>query len=451
MNVPNINIKEILAKLSVLKNNMSLLVPIIIAVVGLLLVVPTRILSARLRGAVEKTSVTDGKDIERITRELAPENLKPLSQKQLDAMAQDANQIEQLMEQAGKRELLSYDLFPDTNDQSRELFTQFGQRYRQGIATLVKSLNPGECPTTTEIQTALSNAPRPLDATGGGYGYGVPSFGMGNASYQGAGMTLDSLTDAQRNIVDQLCLGKARGARIYAALSDVSGYTYWGNWTFENRDKAYQDCWYWQLGYWVIEDVVATIQQMNGSAENVVTAPVKRLMNVSFAFRRPTYGMQGAYGGGGSGLGTRTEGERPVYVTGPTSGLTTPCTGRICNENADVIHFDVQVVVDATQVMPFMQALCTAKEHRYRGSQGNEPEQKFQHNQITILETSVKPIEPKDVTHLLYRYGDREVTELELICEYMFCRTPAYQGIKPPQARKDLGETVEGAAAGTTP
>jgi hypothetical protein len=436
MKAPNVNLKDILAKLSVLKSNLSLLLPIIIAVVGLLLVVPTRILSARLRATVEKTSVNAGKGIDQLDKDLSSKDLKIVSQKYLDAAAQDANDCEKLMDQSVKRELLSYVLFPDTNDQSRELFDQFGQRYREGVAALIQSLKPGESPTTAEIQTALASVPRPVDAAGG-YGYALGGLG-GAGAYQGTGLTLDSLTDAQRKMIDQLCTGKAREARIYASLADVAGYADWSRWTFENRDNAFRDCWYWQLGYWVIEDVAATIQQMNGSAESVVTAPVKRLMNVSFTFRKAGLAVVARpYGGGG---GARAATERPPYVISPIKGvLVTPCTGRVCNGDFDVIHFDLQVVVDATQVVPFMQALCSAKEHRFCGFDGKEPPQTYKHNQITILETTMRQIESRDVNHLRYRYGDRPMVELELICEYLFNKTPAYEGLKPAQVKADLG------------
>ncbi len=441
MKSPNIDIKDIkniLAKLSVLKNNLGLLVPIVIAVVGLLLVIPTGILSARLCSTAQKNSVEVGNQIKQITARLQED--KPVPQKLLDAMVQDANQIERLMEQANKRELLNYAVFLDPNDLSRERFTQFGQRYREGVAALIGGLNPGDAPVLEDILAALTSALRPTDAAGGAYGPGRAA----ELSPQ-SNLSFESLTDAQRKIIEQLCLGKALGARIYASPSDVAGYTTWAGWTFQGYDEAYRDCWYWQLGYWIVEDVVATIQQMNGAAENITTAPVKRLMGVSFAFRQPGYGARTGGGNVVAAVGS-SESERPVYVTGPTKGLTgTPCTARICNATADVLHFEVQVVVDATQVMPFMQALCSAKPHRYRGVDGTEPEQKFEHNQITILEFTEDPVEPTDLPHRFYRYGDRRAAKLDLICEYLLTRTPAYERIKPVQAKKDLGEGADAA------
>jgi hypothetical protein len=441
MNAPKIDIKEILAKLSVLKNNLSLLVPIIIAVVALLLVIPTRMLSARLRDMIDKTSVSAGKEIDRLVDDLAPDKIKNLSEKYLAAANQDANEFDKLMDQMVKRELLSYELFPDTNDQSRELFAQFGQRYREGVTTMLQGLHPGECPSFAEIQAAMASTAQGLEAGGRGAYGGMPGMGAGGGGgmYGGGMLSFENMTEAQRKILDQVCRDKAANAKVYATLTDVAGYTYWGNWTFEDRDKAYRDCWYWQLGYWVVEDVLNTIQQMNAPSQNALEAPVKRIMNLGFTFRRAMMpGTRSAYPGA-----NRAEGERPVYVTQPYKGLAMPLTGRICNESGDVVHFNVQVVIEAAQLLPFVQTLCSAKEHRFRGDKGQDPEQKYKHNQITVLETVVRPIEPRDNNHTLYRYGDRPVVELELICEYLFNRTPAYDGLKPKVALDDLKPVTE--------
>jgi len=64
------------------------------------------------------------------------------------------------------------------------------------------------------------------------------------------------------------------------------------------------------------------------------------------------------------------------------------------------------------------------------GLEALEPEQEFKHNQITILETSIRPIDPQDKGHNLYRYGEDAVVELELVCEYLLHRE-SYEQIKP--------------------
>jgi len=58
MNLPNI--KEIFGKLSVIKNNMALLVPIIIVVFAALLFVPTYLIGSRLNNHIADESISKG-------------------------------------------------------------------------------------------------------------------------------------------------------------------------------------------------------------------------------------------------------------------------------------------------------------------------------------------------------------------------------------------------------
>ena len=78
----DINFKDILQKLSVFKNNTALLVPIIIAVVGLLLLIPAHLFSRSVTAQVQKASVTDlGSKVDRYTRDQSP----PVQEASLDA------------------------------------------------------------------------------------------------------------------------------------------------------------------------------------------------------------------------------------------------------------------------------------------------------------------------------------------------------------------------------
>jgi hypothetical protein len=93
--------------------------------------------------------------------------------------------------------------------------------------------------------------------------------------------------------------------------------------------------------------------------------------------------------------------------------------------------------VKSQSVLPFIDELCSAKEHTFRGWSGTEPEQTFKHNQITVLETNITPVVVNDSgrrssadVHELYRYGDDAVVEVEFVCEYIFERA-GYDEIKP--------------------
>jgi hypothetical protein len=91
-----------------------------------------------------------------------------------------------------------------------------------------------------------------------------------------------------------------------------------------------------------------------------------------------------------------------------------------------------------------MKELCSVKEHQFRGYpdpndpvQTLQPAQTFKHNQITILETTMGSINPNDMTHRYYRYGDAPVVSLDLICEYIFDRE-GYEKIIPQPAEDTL-------------
>jgi hypothetical protein len=455
----NINVKDIFKKLSFLKNNLSLLAPILIAVAALLLFIPTRILGSRLRKTMEQQSAQTGRTITSLAGQLEEAARARQMEPYINAYAHDANQIENLMKQTTLREMLSYRLFPDTNERTTLLFEEFAQKYHSGVDAMLQSVKAGAPPTDAEIQAAMQKAPQPgMGAYGspyGGYGPGGPgrtpsmSPTMSSSSPyggygRGMGMASMAMTDTQRKIFDTICLEKAQAAGTYVGPVDVAGYVYWADWKFENRDAAYKDCWYWQMGYWMIEDVFTAVREMNKSSSSVVDAPVKRVMNVSFVLGRTT---GRAIRRAGRGLRAKKEGENPLYVTSAKEGMTTPCSGRFSCEEYDVMHFNVRTVVDAKDTLAFMKQLCAAKPHKFSGWKGNEPAQTHLHNQITILESGTAPVDPESIEHMAYRYGDAQVVELDLICEYVFNKA-AYEGIKPQQVKSDITTAIESATKG---
>ncbi len=126
---------------------------------------------------------------------------------------------------------------------------------------------------------------------------------------------------------------------------------------------------------------------------------------------------------------------RPSYVLPFEGELTKPYTGRSCNDEVDVVHFNTVVVVSTKAVLPFMQQLCSAKQHKSRGFSNKEQEQISKHNQITILESNIRSIDRGDKTHSLYRYVEDSVVELDLTCEYIFNKN-GYDKIKPELIKK---------------
>jgi len=140
--------------------------------------------------------------------------------------------------------------------------------------------------------------------------------------------------------------------------------------------------------------------------------------------------------------GIGTAGEKPGYVLSIDDGLTNPCTKRICNNDIDVVHFRVAVVLSTKVVLPFMQKLCSAKQHKFSGWDNNGQEQVFGHNQITILEYSIASIDREDRTHKHYRYGEDAVVKLDLSCEYIFNKN-GYDEVKPEAVKKSVKKLLD--------
>jgi len=465
MDMPNF--KDVVQKLSVFKNNVSLLVSVIIALVSVLLFIPTQLMSSRLKEQIEQASVNNCKKVQ--TWQANPiyrDQWKEEEKRQIEH-ANDANEIAKLAMQSTQRELLSYDVFPKPKDRSTLIFKQFGQRFREGVDELITRVKGRDCPTEVELERGLEDSTATQRSrVGGRWPMTEPSIGpsMGTSIRSPTTSSRNPLIDpyggmygmmgeVRRTIIDEICRQRAQSCSVYVNPLDIAGYEFWADYKLAvDPNKAIEDCWYHQLAYWVTEDTFDTIGAMNSGYDNVMTAPVKRLLNISFTMGLKRPGAAGSVFTGLSRLRrSRTkkdESDKPSYVFSINDGLTETCTGRFTDENEgiDVIHFNVAVVISTKAVLPFMQQLCSAKQHVIpdMGPVAGNPNRKPQdapnskHNQITILETKVRSLDQNELeglAHRFYRYGDDTTVELNLICEYIFNKK-GYDDIKPESAKK---------------
>ena len=446
MDIPNF--KDIVQKLSVFKNNLSLLVPVIIVLVSVLLFVPTQLMSSKLRQQVEQESISKGA---RIVLDLQDQVVSReqyiVEAERQKAHANDANAIEALAMQNTQRQLLSYDIFPEPNGSSTLVFLEFGKHFREAIDELIVRVNGRDRPTDAELSRALENSSA-LSTKRRSSAYSMESsmaYSVGSPrspSGGSRGMSRMYKSDIERMILEQVCKERAASISVYVNSADLSGYNYWADYKYDVLiEKAVEDCWYHQLAFWAMEDVFDTIIAMNSDHENVLTAPVKRFLRISFTMglKRP------GSGGGGVNRGFRRtniqkdEADKPIYVLSTTDGLTESCTGRFSDDDIDVIHFNVAVVVGTKSVLPFMQELCSAKEHKFSGYiEGLDQPKTYKHNQISILESKTVSANPEELDHRYYSYGEDSVVELDLICEYIFNKK-GYEEIIPASVKKTLG------------
>jgi len=428
-------VKDLLKKLSFLKDYSALLTPIIIVVVAALLFIPTHLMNRKLRKDVEKASVSIGRDVRFLSEDTVSIDQGREMEKYLLELANDANRISLLAKQSTQRELLSYTIFPEPKETSRLIFEKFGQEFRKKVEGLIKSVNARDCPTRAEMQESMQRSPSPTAAGGGG---GMLDF-MPMSGVEGFGGTITEI----------ICREKAESAGVYASLDGISGYKFWEKYNYSGIEQAVKDCWYYQVGYWIIEDVFKTVGKCNDGSQTVFTSPVKRIVNIRFGLGFTDFRRSGR---------VEAAGRKPKYVLSVNEGLATPWTARYTNDDIDVVHFNVVVVVRAKDVLPFIKELCSAKEHKFRGFQGQGSQQTFRHNQITVLEYDISSInrgmatgqysDEREMmfdagmdglqleTHRLHRYGNDAVVRLDLICEYIFNKN-GYEEIKPESVKKE--------------
>jgi hypothetical protein len=506
---------EKLGALKGLKNYMNLMVPLIIAVVAGLMFVPTALLSGGLKQRVTSQSVRTGRELDTMIGSPTSKDQYLEERKQLETYAADANRIELMAKESCGRDLLSYKIFPAPTDTSVLIFEEFGKRYRAGIEAQIAELRGHDAPAEAELsehlrsvqgQSAVGGVPgagglmsaySPYSPYGAAAGRQTGARGAGVAGVPGGPGDYTMGNPVVEQIIEAACLEKAQGSGLYVNPTNVAGYTFWTQYRYDaGVAQAVSDCWYWQLGYWIIEDVFDTLHESNASARDVLDAPVKRLMQVGFARSMMMLG-QGAGYGGGYGYGYPTGGQssssnqiepEPRYVLSPYDGLAMPpCTARVSQGNIHVVHFDLTVVVKAGAVMDFMKQLCSAKTHAYLGPDGRQPAKKYKHNQITILEVTQRAVDRSNSasalggygygmagaggaypyptgggaggagagmgmmgldssSHQMYRYGQDAVVELDLICEYVFEKA-AYEALIPEAIKK----VVDNPAGATNP
>ena len=391
----------------ILKKNTVIIIPVAIALAAALLFVPTYLMRGKIKVSLGE-SVKVGSEVASAERTVVSSKQYEEAKKYEDIYQADANEIENLARQAGQRELISYKIFPEPNEKSAQIFNEFRKSYASAFAGLTKDMNALDAPTDNEIRKQAGS----VDITTDAASRGSPS---------------ESSND---KIVELMRKRRSEEVSVYASPKAFSGYAVWDKWEYSGVDSAVKSCWYCQLAYWIHKDVVDTIKYMNQGFSNTTKSSVKRLLNVRFTNSTADNGL-----------------ELPVYVTKVGNGLCLPWTGRICNDQIDVVHFSLSVIIRADDVLKFMTALCSEKEHTFAGYKDNQKPEKYKHNQITILQSSIVPIDRENAEHKRYYYGENAVVLLNLVCEYDFIRK-GYDSVKP---RFIQVTDINGVVPGTQP
>ncbi len=416
-----------------IKKYMALLIPAGILLLALLLLIPTILKGKSLRKDMED-SVRQASNVNKWISNAPSSEQARLEEVYQNEHARDAEAIEMQLRQATTRELISYNVFPEPTDTSVQIFTDFGKKFREKLDSLISQMDARSAPTDQEVHLELLRR------------------GGDSRSERSMSRTRDTrdrnpAADVTLAIENAFLQKRASEISVYASANVFDLYSFWENYDYQGP-QAIEDCWYSQLALWVYEDVAGTITSMNNDSRSssTLSSPIKRLVGVSF-LKAADYKTTGSTS---RGRDTTISGDFPAYLIGsedveirvPSVLGVEPWTTRKCDEDIDVIHFSVSVIVESNAVFSFMKELCREKEHKFYGYDGKAQEETFKHNQITIMQFLQEPIEREGVFHGKYRYGDAAVVKLDLICEYIFHRA-GYDNIKPEKVEQLLDPQEE--------
>ena len=119
-----------------IKKNMAIIVPAGIAVVAIILFIPTSIIRGRIKDNMDN-SISQAKSIESMIRSATSARQYEVVKSYQDKHQQDANEVAKLAMQTSQRELLSYKIFPEPNEISKQVFNEFRRNYARAFEDLI--------------------------------------------------------------------------------------------------------------------------------------------------------------------------------------------------------------------------------------------------------------------------------------------------------------------------
>jgi hypothetical protein len=396
--------------IKIIKKNISIIIPVLITAAAILLFIPVAMMRGKIIAKLED-SVKIGREVDSALRANISAKQHEAVQIFEDMHEADANEIERLARQTSQRELLSYKIFPEPNETSIQIFNEFRRAHIIAFAEITKDMRALDAPTDVEIRRETG----PINISTNLY------------RRESAG-GLQAETEEDR-IIELLCRRRSEETPVYANPKAFSGYGVWDGWEYSGLDDALRKCWYSQLAYWIHKDIVDTINVMNQDFTSTTSSSVKRLISVRFA------------NSNAASFTVDNGSELPFYVTEAKSSLYQNWTGRQCDEQIDVVHFSLAVIIKADDILKFMSELCSEREHYFTGYKGNQESEKYKHNQITILQSRIDPVNRNLPEHRRYFYGNDAIILLNLVCEYVFNRS-GYDEIEPKCIKDDKTGTA---------
>lgn len=272
-------------------------------------------------------------------------------------------QVEHLLEElarVGQHKPLQEDVFPAINPLKTQAPFQFQHAYNQAMQQLLVQLKAKDAPTPAEVneeaermeaerQKAESLAtlgveePKGKDKPGrfGATARQGPS--AKETAERRANMSPEELAREDPHV--RVSIFKAKSAYCYANLASFNPLS-----TITAVQKpTVEEMWYAQMALWIEQDIVNALSGLNetyakkitenGGEAWVGTLPVKHVLSC----------VVGPYIGG--------SGTNPLGGGGDTGDMYTP---RTSGSSVDVIHFSLDLVVQASLLPEVIDAICMA-------------------------------------------------------------------------------------------
>ena len=310
--------------------------------------------------------------------------------------------LQKLVSQMNFHPLLVANSLPDAKDPF-EFQRQYALQFSTVFPSMLHSATP---PTGEEIQRAQEQLAQqeyqkaPKDANG--EPYGKDQLDQNIQALQAKlpeKMKLEAATKHSMYMAPETALS------VYPAFVAGQGVT---------LNPQPQDVWLAQIGLWVQQDVIKSVAELNKDSTNVNSSPVKQIVRIVVPPDMTMYVLPTATAaaGGGSDAGPAN----PIPTNSDTDPFpkdyTVSPTGRACNGVFDVVHFTVELNVQATDVNRVISELERNK-------------------LLTVYATNVQAVNSAFMQQLGFYFGKNPVVTLTMQCEELFLRDWTRQWMPP--------------------
>ncbi len=299
-------------------------------------------------------------------------------EKLLKRNTQQLEQTQKRLEERGGYQPLHPDVFPDINPANPGARFRFKPLLLEAQRKMVADLNAKTAPTPEEqaLEATEMAIQKAREATAESLGVGGAKPPTGASRFQppmGTGLagklTVTPSGDSRKGITpEQLAkdfpdvrLAIRRAREIYCYVGhEAQTFGQWPLVTASTYPEV-AEMWYAQMALWIQQDVVKALAGLNNRVADAVKArqqrpwvgllPVKHLQRIAiqgYAFATAT--------GSDATAGAPTQ----LGEAMPVGGATPSFTKQQCSPAVDVIHFSVDLVVEARMLPQVIDEICKA-------------------------------------------------------------------------------------------